>query len=134
MAFAPLVAFHEMDNAVRLVVEVVVDAEHEASVVCNVELELVGLIEVGSIRDEDTDVKVFCEVGHIVATTVGLDPALALKDGGAGRIWDVCSVFAFGEKFGDDAADAVLERLVRERFVRELSDSHWGEKRMCLCC
>lgn len=49
MPLASLVALHEVNDPVRHNIEVVVDSEHEGSVVCDVELQFMGQVEVSSI-------------------------------------------------------------------------------------
>lgn len=75
--------------------------------------------------------KVLGDMIHVVATTIGLDPAFTFEYGAIGGVWDMCRVLALSEKLGDDAADAVLESLAGDLFVGNLSDGHRNDRREC---
>jgi len=100
-----------MDDTIRLEVIIIVNTKHEGGEVGNVKFEFIGLIEVGSIGNKDADMKVLGELNYVVASTVSLRPTLTLEYGGIRGIRNVCSMFAFGEEFGDSSTDAILELL-----------------------
>jgi len=68
------------------------------------------LVGVGSAGNQNADMEVPSELHHVVTSTVGLGPTLALKYGGIGGIGDVFNMFTIGEELCNNSTDAILER------------------------